>query len=365
MAPDPAPTTIHDLAPPGDLLAEALAERGMSNADLARRAGLSEKHVSQLINAKATLSMDVALNLERVLNIPASLWHIMEFNYRRELKLREEKTRRPAFATWMRRFPIRDMINCGYIDDPGRDVASRVDALLAFFGVATPAAWKAEWAFATARFRKSPAFDPSRYAITAWLRRGQVEAGLIRCAPYCEDTFRQVLARSRDLTTAPPEVFQPQLVERCSAAGVAVVLVPSLPGLAISGATRWMAPDKAVILLSLRHRSDDQLWFSFFHEACHVLEHKTNAIYIDASGDSDGDAAEQMANRFARDTLIPPKRYAAFVASEALSLDAISSFAASVGVSPGIVVGRLQFDGHLPYTHGNGLKRRFRWGFEC
>lgn len=77
-------TEIHDLSPPGEILEEALEERGMSGAELARRAGLSAKHVRQLLNAKVPLSMEVALQLEAVLGIPARFWSSLEFNYRAE-----------------------------------------------------------------------------------------------------------------------------------------------------------------------------------------------------------------------------------------------------------------------------------------
>ena len=96
------------------------------------------------------------------------------------------------------------------------------------------------------------------------------------------------------------------LVDLCAAAGVALTFVPALPKLAIGGVTRWRGPDRALVSLSLRHKFDDQLWFSFFHEACHVLEHRTGTIYIDSPADPGEDPAERMANEFARDTLIPP-----------------------------------------------------------
>ena len=339
----------------------------MTSAQLARRTGMSEKHISQLVNARATLTMDVALQLERALDIPAQLWNSLEFNYRSELRREEERSSLKAFADWMRAFPVREMAKRGYLPaDLGQDVVSRVEGLLGFFGVTSPTAWDSEWQHVTARFRKSPSFDPDRHALTAWLRQGEILAGGVRCEPYDEQRFRSALQRIRRLTTAPPDEFQGKAVDLCRSAGVALTLVPSLPGVAICGAARWLAADRAAIHLSLRHKSDDQLWFSFFHEACHVLEHASSAIYIDdAHGAQDGDAAERRANEFARDTLIPPDRYNAFVAgSGPMTLARIVDFADQVGVSPGVVVGRLQFDGRMPHTHGNALKRRFRWTFE-
>jgi hypothetical protein len=42
--------------PPGETLVEVLAERGMSRAELARRAGLSAKHVNQIVFGTAALT---------------------------------------------------------------------------------------------------------------------------------------------------------------------------------------------------------------------------------------------------------------------------------------------------------------------
>jgi Zn-dependent peptidase ImmA (M78 family) len=61
--------------------------------------------------------------------------------------------------------------------------------------------------------------------------------------------------------------------ELCAGAGVAVVFVPALPKTGVSGATRWINSNKALIQLSLRYRTDDHLWFTFFHEAGHILLH--------------------------------------------------------------------------------------------
>ncbi len=364
MAEPTTKTEIRDLSSPGDILAEALEERGMSNAELARRTELSEKHVSQLVNARVPLSMDVAFKLEQALGIPATLWLNLESNFRAEQKRAAQRAEFQSFAPWASRFPLREMVRCGYLRNVGRDVGARVEALLAFFGITSPDAWQEEWSQVTARFRTSPRFEPDHHALTAWLRRGEVEAQAIRCSPFGRQRFRSTLQEVRKLTTAEPKDFRPCLVELCASAGVAVTFIPSLPKLAISGATRWIGSDKAAISLSLRHRSDDQLWFSFFHEACHVLEHKTSAIYIDAPGDPDEDPAEHRANEFARDTLIPPRDYEKLMADTKPGLDAIRAFAKELGISPGIVVGRLQHEGVVAYNYGNSLKTILRWDFE-
>jgi hypothetical protein len=311
------------------------------------------------------LSLDVAFKLERALGIPASLWLNLETNYRAEQKRAAQRAELKSFAPWARQFPIRELVRCGYLREVGNDSGSRVEALLAFFGLTSPSAWEEEWSQVTARFRTSAKVRPDKFALTAWLRRGELEAQGVRCAPFEDARFRAVLAEARKLTTTNPKGVREQLVPLCAATGVAVTFIPALPRLAISGATRWLGSEKAVISLSLRYKTDDQLWFSFFHEACHVLEHRVSAIYVDSPGDPDTDPAERRANEFARDLLIPPADYARLVAGRKPGLATIRAFAAELGISPGIVVGRLQHEGVLAHSFGNDLKTRLVWAFEA
>ncbi len=57
----------------------------MSRADLARHTGLSEKHISQLINGEDPINAETAIRLERATDIPARLWANMEQVYRSHL----------------------------------------------------------------------------------------------------------------------------------------------------------------------------------------------------------------------------------------------------------------------------------------
>jgi hypothetical protein len=172
-----------------------------------------------------------------------------------------------------------------------------------------------------------------------------------------------VLEQARVLTREPPEVFQPALVAACASAGVAVVFVPELPKTGVSGATRWLTADKALIQLSLRYKSDDQLWFTFFHEAGHVLLHGKRDVFIE--GDAMDDAKEQEANRFAADHLIPPVALRRLLMGGRPTLAQIETFAQEIGIAPGIVVGRLQKERVLEHRIGNGLKRRLCWAPPC
>jgi Predicted Zn peptidase len=112
--------------------------------------------------------------------------------------------------------------------------------------------------------------------------------------------------------------------------------------------------------LSIRYGTDDHLWFTFFHEAGHILLHGKRDVFIE--DDRPADQKEHEANTFACDFLIPAERLRQFIQAENWrSQDAIMLFAESLGLAPGIVVGRLQHEKLIPYSHYNALKRRFVW----
>ena len=160
----------------------------------------------------------------------------------------------------------------------------------------------------------------------------------------------------------------------CSRAGVALVLVPELPGTRISGCARWLSDTHALIGLTIRYKTDDQLWYTFFHEIAHILLHRDQQSFvIDNAAEDVGDEVvdsgmakyEEEANRFAAETLIPSDALAEFLKlhGKTLTNEEIHDFADSIGIGPGIVIGRLQHDGVLEHWQGNDLKQKLKWDF--
>lgn len=349
------------VTPPGETLLELLEERHMTQSELAQRMGRPLKTINEIIRGKTQLTPETALQLELVFGTPARVWLNLEQNYREHLARQAADESLQAYQTWLDRFPIKDMQTKGWLPN-GRDRAKLLVDLLQFFGLATPDSWEDIWAGCLVSYRKTAAYESNDHALSVWLRQGELEAQDIHCAPYDEAAFKRLLFHNiRTLTCATPETFVPQLVNLCAGAGVAVTLVPQIEGARVSGATRWLAKDKALIQLSLRYKTNDHFWFTFFHEAGHIILHGKRDVFINVE-DADGDAKEQEANQFAANTLIPPTAYGAFVQkTQRFSETAVRQFATEMGIAPGIVVGRLQHDAHLPYKHLNGLKEKFVW----
>jgi HTH-type transcriptional regulator/antitoxin HigA len=346
------------VSPPGETLAEVLQERGMTQAALAELLGRPKEAIRDIIHGKVPMTKDDALRLARVLRVPADFWIMRERQYSLFLEESEAQNRRRTELAWLRQIPIAQMIKRGWIPET-QDKQDQMHAILAFFGVASVDEWQRRWMSPDAAFRRSPSFEGAPGAVAAWLRQGELEADQISCAPFDKQAFRGVLERARSLTRESPGIFQPLLAKRCAEAGVAVVFLPELPKCRVSGVTRWLSPAKATIQLSLRYRADDHLWFSFFHEAGHILLHGKRDVFVEEEGNEDNEKEEQ-ANCFAADSLILRRQYQKLLTQEPFSKSKIMAFAEKIGIAPGIVVGRLQHDGHLSYSHCNNLKQRFR-----
>lgn len=351
--------------PPGETLNETIEAMGMSQSEVAQRTGRPKKTINEIIKGKAPISADTAIQFERVLGVPASFWNNLERNYREILARIKEEEQLQSQLDWLKTFPLTSLIKKGWLTNVVSEI-EKLKALLNFFGVAGVKEWKAVWENPEAVYRRSPTFQSNPAAVAAWLRRGELEAIEVRCGPFNNSAFREALGRIRRLTKESPDVFEPEMKRLCAAAGVAVVFVPELTGTLLYGTTRWIGKEKALIQLSLRGKSDDHLWFTFFHEAGHILLHGKKDVFIEAKGEgcreTGGSEKEHEADRFAQDFLIPPGKYRAFIARGAFNGRDIEEFAERIDIAPGIVVGRLQHDKIIPFSAKvNGLKKRFEF----
>lgn len=345
---------------PGETLLETLETIGMSQAELAKRMGRPVKTINEIIQKKAAITAETALQLEQVLRIPASFWLKREQNYREALARLTEEQRLKDWVGWLEDIPIQIMMRRGWIPTH-TDKPQQVLEALKFFGVASPEAWLAIWESKIIAFRKSTPLRSNFGAIATWLRQGEIEAQRIECAPYNSEAFHDALIHIRALTIEPINTFQEELVRLCANVGVAVVFVQELPNTGICGSTQWLTPTKALVQLSLRYKTDDQLWFTFFHEAGHILKHKKRHVFLEMD-QRDSEQDEDEANAFASNILVNHAQWRQFIARNSYYTKAsVKEFAEKVGIAPGIIVGRLQHENLLPYSHCNDLKRHLEW----
>lgn len=346
--------------PTGEFISEWLDENAMSQAELARRLGVSRKHVSKLIDGSAPLSHEVGHDLALVTGIAARIWMNQEALYREDLeRIRAESSLAIQFESILK-FPVAYLRQRGHISALKTDHAGVTRDVLRFFGVADLHAWEATWKSPQAAYKKAASTTTDNYALATWLRLGELQVANQPLPAYSVDRLFEVLPALRALTLTPADSYGDavrSMVELSASAGVAVVFEPEIPGTKCYGATRWLNGETPLVQLSLRGKKDDALWFAFFHEIGHIVKHPKNAIFIESKG-SDDSVLEEEANSFAADTLIPPDAISRLPRGK--NLQAVRDFANEVGVSPGIVIGRIHKEtGNYSWGHSLKLTLKF------
>ncbi len=348
--------------PPGEYLEEVIEDLGMTKDELAKRMNRPAPKLSAIFKGDKAITPDTALQLEKVVGVPAHVWTGLEAEYRLALARShqdEEQKRLKEESHLVKRFRYADLVKLGVVAKKTQPT-EKVMEIQRFFGVASLRTVltlrRYQAAFRAGRPDRSPE------AVAAWLRIGELQAQRLRCAPFQKKRLKDSLETVRAMTLLSPEDFQEELHQLLADSGVALVLCPHLPGTYAHGATFWLGRDKAVVMMTLRYKWADVFWFNLFHELGHILFHNRQAVILEGdNADPAQKALEEEADQFAADTLIPPKPYGAFVKTRRFFAEDIERFARQVGIPTGIVVGRLQKKGHIKASWHNSLRMRFEW----
>lgn len=342
---------------PGDYIQEWLDDNNINAAELARRLAVTPKHVSELLSGKAPLSHSLALALERVTGTPARLWNRTESLYREDLaRLAEEAALVEQHQT-ARLFPLKYLRDRGFMTASAWDKAATVRELLAILRIGHLDAFDASWAHAKVAYRKTTLEDDKSYDRATWLALGEQQLKQNELPDFDSAALEALIPNLRELTaeTNPVAAFE-RMVTLLQEVGVALVRVPPIPGFGVYGATRWIA-GHPVIQVSERGRTDDQFWFTLFHELGHVLLHGHKSVLLQGA-DGDHDALEEEANDFAARTLIPDEYRDRL--PHGRNTSAVRALAAELKVAPSIVLGQTQKI-TADFSWGHDLRTTLEW----
>lgn len=349
--------------PPGVTLLETINAFGLTQRELAQRMGRPLKTINEIIKGVAAITPETSLQLEKVTGIAASFWNNAEANYRERSARLKEQNQIKKQIHWLKHFSYKKIIDMELVPNTASKT-QRVENLLDFFGIASSEQWEPIYSKLQGAAREGNKLKSELGDLSVWLRAGELCAQRSQCVHYDSDRFKKALDKIRQLTRKSLNKVWPDVCRLCAQAGVAVVIVPELPKTHVYGFTRWLKKDKALIQLSLRYKTDDMLWFTFFHEAAHILVHGKKDIFLESRGVEN--KKESEANQWAADFLIPAREWKKFVEGllQPIKKAKVESFSCDQGIASSIVVGRLQKEKHLRYkSRLNELKQKveIRW----
>ncbi|GHU42371.1 hypothetical protein FACS1894111_06220 [Clostridia bacterium] len=339
--------------PPGATIKEQLEYRGMPQKEFALRMGMSEKHISHLINGKVELTPEVALRLESVFGIPAKFWNNLEAIYCEQFARVKAELEKEDEQEIISKFPYGKVAKIGLVPK-ARKTSEKIAYLRSFFEVAKlPIIDKLK--MPGIAFRKTGENVENDYVLAAWAQKAKIEARKVSTKPINIAKLKKSIKTIRSYTVLPPNEFCENLQTIFAECGVALIFLPHIEGSKLNGAS-FLDGKKIILALMVRGRSADIFWFSLFHELFHIVDE-----HINSQGNTT-EGQEKAADCFAKDMLINPTEYAAFIRQKNFAKSDIVAFAKRETIDPGIVLGRLQKENIVKYSQFHELKTQYQIG---
>lgn len=342
---------------PGETLAEKLEEMQMGPKEFALRTGKPEKTIIAVLKGESSITPDMAVQFENATRIPANFWMNHQKAYDEYIAREKNKEVINMAVPWAQQFPLAEMIKKGWLEQ-ANTIQEKTMALLAFFGFSNHIAWEDYFLNQSLKvaFRISLAHTNDPFAISAWLRKGELHAATLDANEYSAKAFKETLPKLRSLMAMHPVDFFPKLQRMCLDAGVKVVHTPCINKAPINGATRWLN-DTPLIQLTGRYKRNDIFWFTFFHEAGHILLHGKKDIFLEQLENTDVDMKKEAeADDFAIKWTLSKEEEATIIESLPLNEASLISFATKYNTHPAIIIGRLQHDNQIEQNRFNQFK---------
>lgn len=333
------------LSPPGDTLFDYLEHHKMTQAELARRMDRPMKTVNEIVKGKAAITPETALQLQHIVGLKAEFWLELERLHQLQLAELVEAEQQLESKEWCKHFPIPAMKKLFGLECENNWI-SKVNSLLSFFKVSSVEAFNSfydEQYLQNAAFRMSTSHEQKHYAVIAWLRQGEIQVESITTPPYDRKKFSTCLDGLKEVMKAQPVNFWELIQQKCLKAGVRVVSTPALPKAAINGSTRWIQ-DRPLIQLSNRYQRNDIFWFTFFHEAGHILLHGKKDVFIEGIEYSkEGEIKEEQADQFAAKFLLKKTANSKLLSLDSLNKETILALAEEYKTHPAAIIGRYAY----------------------
>ena len=342
---------------PGETILELLEANSMTQLDLASKTGINKKTINEIIKGKAPITTSTALKLEYVFNIPASFWNNLESGYREALERKKDFESIKFDEKYLINIPYSEMVKRNWEPiQKTNNPYEKVINLRKFFSVAS-LSFNTELRKKIV-FRKSANENFSFESLYCWLRYGEIQSNKLEYPKFDIEKLKIKSIKIREYTN---DIFFnsfDEIKKYLYECGVALIYEPHLPHTYVNGVSYKVTSDKAIIMLSDRGKRDDILWFTLFHEIGHLIKHSKKEMFIDQDNDVKTDI-EIEADNYARNILIPSDKYSTFKINGIYTEESIKKFSSDNNILPGILVGRLQNDGLIPYNKFNNLISRF------
>jgi addiction module HigA family antidote len=340
---------------PGYYIKEIIDESGLTQEDFAKRLDTTPKNLSLLLRGEQNLSIDIAMKLSRMIGTSVSYWLNLQNAYDSliaEFKSKEELVEERKVFEYLDYRYFRE--NYGLPDLP-RKKDEQIKQVREFLKVATLSVFTRKDMAVSFRSAAEELSEASTVKANVMVQIATNKALKTEAPKFNKKKFEKAVEYALTLTTNHEE-FYPLIRKAFLNAGVIFVILPNISGSKTNGATKKIG-DNIMLMVNDRRLNADSFWFTLFHEIGHIINGDYGISFEKESGE-----CEELADKYAENSLIPPQKYKDFLEKKEFDLKSIKVFASQIERDAGIVLGRLQKDEIVGYNDWTmkSLRHKYR-----
>lgn len=283
----------------GPILKDYLDYHRISQSDFAKRLGITQKHMNEILNNKAEISVELMLAINLITDIDVELIWQAEEEKRIYLYLKEKFQDEKELKEYLKSFSIKELKDREWLKF--KDEKSVVQVCMDLFKFLSIKNFDTfnDYSEQTILYKKNSQADMNK--VMLWIKHCDSLIQNIDICEYDKNKFENLI---NDLKTLSLEKFDEDQIVKClNKYGIYLVIEDALNGTKIRGCMMVKA-DNPVIYLTKLYKDKASFYFALYHELGHVKSDYNKAkskIIID-----EDEFLENRADQFAINTMISP-----------------------------------------------------------
>lgn len=281
----------------GPILKDYLEYHKISQSDFAKRIGITQKHMNEILNNKTEISVELMLVINLITDIDVELIWQAEEEKRIFLYLKENFQDEKELKEYLKSFSIRELKERKWLKF--KDEKSLIQVCMDLFKFLSIKNFDIfnDYSEQTILYKKNSQADMNK--VMLWIKHCD---SLIQNIDICKYEKNKFVNLIYDLKALSLEKFDEGKIVKClNKYGIYLVIEDALKGTKIRGCMMVKA-DNPVIYLTRLYKDKASFYFALYHELGHVKSDFNKAkskVIID-----EDDILEKRADQFALDTMI-------------------------------------------------------------
>ena len=349
--------TPHFATHPGAILKNELESRDISQKEFAQSIDMQVTMLNEIIKGKRAITADIAVALEKALDIPADFWVNMQTQFDiDEARIKEKNIQKISYIEkWnviKQYVPIPTFNKLGLLRNSLADNIQKIwdiyevnhlDDLIDNFAKHRE----------LVLYKKSDKLKNDQINIFAWSKLAMYMAKPKEVGTFTVSSEAELIEKLKKVFSGNTRIIE-QTETLLTSYGIKFFILEKFDKTPVDGYSFWSGNNPAIVL-TLRKKTLDNFAFALFHELGHIYRHlsnENNRTFLNvenANYSSECLLFENEANIYAKETLINNTVWLSFMKQNpvfryGVTEQSIKVLAAQTKLHPSIVLGRYCFE---------------------